>query len=57
MGMPEHLICVLRNLYADQEATVRTGHGKMHWFKIGKRSMLRLYIVTCIFNLYVDYIM
>ena len=46
MGMPEHLICVLRNLYADQEATVRTGHGKMHWFKIGKRSMLRLYIVT-----------
>ena len=45
-GIPDHLICLLRNLYAGQEATVRTGHGTTDWFQIGKRSMSRLYIVT-----------
>ena len=46
MGIPDHLICLLRNLYAGQEATVRTGHGTMDWFKIGKeRNISRLYIV------------
>ena len=46
MGIPDHLTCLLRNLYAGQEATVRTGHGTMDWFQIGKRSTSRLYIVT-----------
>ena len=46
MGIPEHLTCLLRNLYADQEATVRTGHGTTDWFQIGKGSTSRLYIVT-----------
>ena len=46
MGMPDHLTCLLRNLYAGQEATVRTGHGTTDWFQIGKRSTSRLYIVT-----------
>ena len=46
MEIPTHLTCLLRNLYAGQEAIVRTRHGKMDWFKIGKRSMSRLYIVT-----------
>ena len=46
MGIPDHLTCLLRNLYAGQEATVRTGHGKTDWFQIGKKSMSRLYIVT-----------
>ena len=46
MGMPDHLTCLVRNLYAGQEATVRTGHGTTDWFHIGKRSMSRLYIVT-----------
>ena len=46
MGMLDHLTCLLRNLYAGQEATVRTRHGTTDWFKIGKRSMSRLYIVT-----------
>ena len=45
MGIPDHLTCLLRNLYAGQEATVRTGHRTMDWFKIGK-GVLRLYIVT-----------
>ena len=45
-GIPDHLICLLRNLYAGQEATVRTGHGTMDWFKNWERSTLRLYIVT-----------
>ena len=44
--IPDHLTCLLRNLYAGQEATVRTGHRKTDWFQIGKRSMSRLYIVT-----------
>ena len=46
MGIPEHLICLLRNLYAGQEATVRTGHGTTDWFQIGKGVISRLYIVT-----------
>ena len=46
MGIPDHLTCLLRNLYSDQEATVRTGHGTTDWFQIGKRSTSRLYIVT-----------
>ena len=46
MGIPDHLTSLLRNLYAGQEATVRTGHGTTDWFQIGKMSMSRLYIVT-----------
>ena len=46
MEIPDHLTCLLRNLYAGQEATVRTGHGTTDWFQIGKRSMSRLYTVT-----------
>ena len=46
MGIPDHLTCLLRNLYAGQEATVRTGHGTTDWFQIGKGVMSRLYIVT-----------
>ena len=46
MGIPDHLSCFLRKLYAGQEATVRTGHGATDWFKIGKRNTSRLYIVT-----------
>ena len=46
MGIPDHLTCLLKNLYAGQEATVRTGHGTTDWFQTGKRSMSRLYIVT-----------
>ena len=48
MGIPDYLTCLLRNLYAGQEAKVRTGHGTTDWIKIGKRSMSRLYIVTLI---------
>ena len=46
MGIPKHLTCLLGNLYADQEATVRTGHGTTDWFQIRKRSISRMYIVT-----------
>ena len=46
MGIPEHLICLLRNMYAGQEATVRTGHGTTHWLQIRKGVMSKLYIVT-----------
>jgi len=46
MGIPDHLTCLLRNLYAGEEATVRTGHGTTDWFQIGKGVMSRLYIVT-----------
>ena len=60
MGIPYHLTCLLRNLYAGQEATVRTGHGTMNWFKIGK-GVYCLYIVCilspCLFNSYAKYIM
>ena len=57
MGIPDHLTCLLRNLYAGQEATVRTGHGKTDWFQIGKGVHQGLYIVTLLFNLYAEYIM
>ena len=57
MGIPDHLICFLRNLYAGQEATVRTGHATMYWFQIG-RGVHQGYILSpCLFNLYADYIM
>jgi len=46
MGVPDHLICLLRNLYAGQEATVRTRHGTTDWFQIGKGVQSKLYIVT-----------
>ena len=51
MGIPDHLICLLRNLYAGQEAIVRTGHGKMDWFQIGNCILSRLYIVTLLIYL------
>ena len=52
MGIPEHLICLLRNLYSGQEATVRTGHGTTDWFQIGKGVLS-----PCLFNFYAEYIM
>ena len=57
MGIPNHLTCLLRNLYADQEATVRTGHGTTDWFQIGK-GVHKVYILSPgLFNLYAEYIM
>ena len=57
MGIPDHLTCLLRNLYAGQEATVRTGHGTTDWFQIGK-GVHQVYILSpCLFNLYAEYIM
>ena len=55
MGIPDYLICLLRNLFSSQEATVRTGHGTMDWFQIGK-GVCQGYIL-CLFNLYAEYIM
>ena len=57
MGIPDHLTCLLRNLYADQEATVRTGHGTMDWFKIEKRVHQGCILSPCLFNFYAEYIM
>ena len=57
MGIPHHLNCLLRNLYAGQEATVRTGHGTTHWFQIGKGVCQGYILSPCLFNLYTDYIM
>ena len=57
MGIPNHLICLLRNLYAGQEATVRTGHGTTDWFQIGKRVLQGCILSPCLFNLYAEYIM
>ena len=57
MGIPDHLICLLRNLYADQEATVRTGHGTTDWFQIGKGVCQGYILSPCLFNLYAEYIM
>ena len=57
MGIPEHLICLLRNLYAGQEATVRTGHGTTDWFQIGKGVRQGCILSPCSFNLYAEYIM
>ena len=55
MGIPEHLICLLRNLYAGQEATVRTRHGTMDWFQIGKGVCQGCILSPCLFNLYAAY--
>ena len=57
MGIPDHLTCLLRNLYADQEATVRTGHGTTDWFQIGKGVRHGCILPPCLFNLYAEYIM
>ena len=57
MGIPDHLICLLRNLYAGQEATVRTGHGTTDWFQIGKGICQGDVLSSCLFNLYAEYIM
>ena len=56
MGIPDDLICLLRNLYAGQEATVRTGHGTTNWFQIGKRVGQSCILSPCLFNLYAEYI-
>ena len=56
MGIPDHLTCVLRNLYAGQEATVRTGHGTTDWFQIAKRVHQGCILSPCLFNLYAEYI-
>ena len=55
MGIPEHLTCLLRNLYAGQEATVRTGHGTTDWFQIGKGVYQGCILSPCLFNLYAEY--
>ena len=57
MGIPDHLICLLRNLYAGQEATVRTGHGTTDWFQIGKGVRQSCILSPCLFNFYAEYIM
>ena len=57
MGIPDHLTCLLRNLYAGQEATVRTGHGTIAWFQIGKGVRQGCILSHCLFNLYAEYIM
>ena len=56
MGIPDHLTCLLRNLYAGQEATVRTGHGTTDWFLIGKGVRQGYILSPCLFNLYAEYI-
>ena len=57
MGIPDHLTCLLRNLYAGQEAIVRTGHGTTDWFQIGKGVHQGCILPPCLFNLYAEYIM
>ena len=57
MGIPDHLTCLLRNLHAGQEATVRTGHGTMDWFQIGKGVCQGCILLPYLFNLYAEYIM
>ena len=57
IGIPDHLTCLLRNLYAGQEATVRTGHGTTDWFQIGKGVHQGCILSPCLFNLYAEYIM
>ena len=57
MGIPDHLTCLLRNLYAGQEATVRTRHGTTDWFQIGKRVYQGFILSRCLFNLYAENIM
>ena len=55
-GIADHLTCLLRNMYANQEATVRTGHGTMDWFQIGKGVCQGCILSPCLFNLYAEYI-
>ena len=57
MGIPDHLTCLLRDLYAGQEATVRTGHGTTDWFQIGKGKCKECILSPCLFSLYAEYIM
>ena len=57
MGIPDHLTCLLENLYAGQEATDRTAHGKSDWFQIGKGVRQGCILLPCLFNLYAEYIM
>ena len=57
MGIPDHLTCLLRILYAGQEARVRTGHGATDWFQIGKGLRQGCILSPCLFNLYAEYIM
>ena len=57
IGIPDHLICLLRNLYAGQETTVRTGHGTADWFQIGKGVRQGCILSPCLFNIYAGYIM
>ena len=57
MGIPYHLTCLLRNLYADQEATVKTGHGTTDWFQIGRGGHQSCILSPCLFNFYAKYIM
>ena len=56
MEIPDHLTCLLRNLYAGQEATVRTGHGTTDWFQVGKEVRQGCILSPCLFNLYAEYI-
>ena len=56
-GIPDHLTCLLRNLYAGQEAIIRTGHGTTDWFQIGKGVHQGCILSLCLFNLYAEYIM
>ena len=57
MGIPDYLTCLLRNLYAGQEATLRTGHGTTDWFQIGKGVCQSYILLLCLFNFYAEYIM
>ena len=57
MGIPDHLTCLLRNLYAGQDPTVRTGHGTTDWFQIGKGVHQGCILLPCLYNLYAEYIM
>ena len=57
MGIPDHMTCLLRNLYAGQEATVSIGHGTTDWFQIGKGARQGCILLPCLFNLYAEYIM
>ena len=57
MGIADHLTCLLKNLYAGQEATVRTGHGTTDWFQIGKGVHQGCILLRCLFNFYAEYIM
>ena len=57
MGIPDHMTCLLRNLYPGQEAAVRNGHGAINWFQIGKEVCQGCILSLCLFNLYAEYIM